>query len=95
GTALITAPEARLVPTSHGSLSLIELKGGVMLSDGPRRAMSQTLSLDLAQNQFTFDGQPKVYHGDDEISGERIVFLEGGRKVKIEKIRAKLEKLEQ
>jgi len=34
---------------------------------------------------MTMRGQPKVVQGEDEIKGHEIVFLDGGKKVKINK----------
>lgn len=75
-------------------LSSVQLAGGVRVSDEDKYATSENVNLDLLTNKFTFTGQPRVYQNDDELTGEQIVFIEGGKKVKVEKIRAKVKKVD-
>lgn len=65
-------------------ISSIEIQGGVKVSDDDKVATAQTVNLDLLKNIFTFRGKPKVVQNNDEISGEEIVFLDGGKKVRVE-----------
>lgn len=67
----------------------LELSGKVELKEENRRAVSENLRVDFSQKTFTFSGQPRLYQGDDELTGERIVFLENGKKVKVEKVQVK------
>lgn len=73
-------------------LSSVQFNGGVKVSDAERLATSEALSLDLLTKKFIFTGKPKVISGGDELSGEKIIFLEGGKKMKVEKVRARVEK---
>lgn len=72
----------------------VQIQGGVKVSDENKVATSDTLNLDVSQNMFTFLGHPKVLQNNDELSGEEIIFLDGGKKVKVEKVRAQMEKKE-
>lgn len=73
-------------------INYIQMQGGVRVSDVDKVATAETVNLDLFKNIFTFRGKPKVIQDNDELSGEEIIFLDGGKKVKVEKVRAKLEK---
>jgi LPS export ABC transporter protein LptC/lipopolysaccharide transport protein LptA len=68
------------------SLTRIILKQGVEFVDADRNGTCDELEMDLAENKMTMRGQPKVQQGEDEIRGQEIVFLDGGKKVKINKI---------
>lgn len=72
-----------------GQFEFLELSGKVELKEENRRAVSENLRVDFNQKIFTFSGQPRLYQGDDELTGERIVFLENGKKVKVEKVQVK------
>lgn len=69
-------------------LEFIRLKGGVSAKDRKRRAVSQELEVNLKTNMFRFNGNPKIYQDEDEIKGEEILFLDGGKKIKIQKVKA-------
>jgi LPS export ABC transporter protein LptC len=88
----VEGPAASFLQSKDGALlSQINFSGGVKTSDKTKFATSEKLNLDLLKNQYVFTGQPKVYQNDDELSGEQIVFIDGGKKVKVEKIRARVE----
>ena len=89
----LEGPEAAFLKAGKGDfLSNIRFSGGVKVSDDDKFATSENLDLDLVENKIVFRGQPKVYQGKDELSGEQIIFLDGGKKVKVEKVRAQMEK---
>lgn len=73
-------------------INYIQMQGGVRVSDSDKVATADMVNLDLLKNMFTFRGKPKVIQNNDELSGEEIIFLDGGKRVKVEKIRAHLEK---
>lgn len=73
-------------------INYVQMLGGVRVSDADKVATAETVNLDLLKNIFTFRGKPKVMQNNDEISGEEIIFLDGGKKVKVEKVRARMEK---
>lgn len=73
-------------------IDYIQMQGGVRVKDVDKVATADTVNLDLFRNIFTFKGSPKVIQNKDELSGDEIIFLDGGKKVKVEKVRAKMEK---
>lgn len=82
----VLAPLA-LFNYSNTSKSLVRilLRQGVQFSEGDRHGTSNELEMNLVDNSMTMRGQPKVQQGEDEISGQEIVFIDGGKKVKINK----------
>jgi LPS export ABC transporter protein LptC len=91
----LEGPEASfLYNTGANLLSSVAISGGVKVSDADKFATSDSVNLDLLANKYIFKGRPKVIQNNDEISGEEIIFLEGGKKVKVEKVRAKMENKE-
>ncbi len=72
-------------------LSSVLVDGGVKVTGADKSAVSKSVTLDLLANKYIFRGSPKVTQNEDELTGEEIIFLEGGKKVRIEKARAKLE----
>jgi LPS export ABC transporter protein LptC/lipopolysaccharide transport protein LptA len=90
-TSMIEAPSAVFHYSKTDKLEGIIFSGGVRVSDGDRYALSNQMSLDVNSNKFVFTGQPRVYQNNDELTGDQIVFLDGGKKVKVENIRARVE----
>lgn len=87
----ITGPDAMFHYDSRTSqLKSIDLDGGVKVSDYSKWATSEKLRINLAKNEFVFDGSPRVVQDDDELRGDRIVFLDGGRKVKVQNAKIKV-----
>jgi len=76
-------------------LQTISILGGVRMSDTNRYATANNIEFRPAENQFVLRGNPRVVQNNDEITGEEIVFLDGGRKVKVQKMKAKLERVEE
>lgn len=84
----ITAPEAYFrYSEKQKALESILLKDQVVLKDEGKSAVCQQLLMNLIEDTMTLSGQPKVQMGEDEIQGEEIVFLEGGKKVKMNKVK--------
>mgnify|MGYP006256946307 CR=1 FL=1 len=91
----LEGPEASFIyKTGVGLLSSVAIKGGVKVSDADKFATSDSVDLDLLANKYIFKGRPKVIQNNDELSGEEIVFLDGGKKVKVERVRAQMENKE-
>ena len=71
------------------ALESILLNQGVRLTEGDKRASSEELQIDLVEDKMTLRGQPRVQQGTDEIRGHEIVFIDGGKKVKINNVNIK------
>lgn len=72
-------------------LQSILVKGGVKVSDIDKYATSEQVRFEPLENKFILRGHPRVVQNNDEIQGDQIVFIDGGKKVKVENIRAKME----
>jgi LPS export ABC transporter protein LptC len=73
-------------------LQSILVKGGVRVSDIGKYATSEQVRFEPLENKFVLNGRPRVVQNNDEIQGDQIVFIEGGKKVKVENIRARMDK---
>lgn len=92
----LEGPEASFVyKAGENILSAIAVVGGVRVSDVDKFATSESVNLDLLANKYIFKGSPKVIQNGDELSGDEIIFLDGGKRVKVERVRAKVENREQ
>jgi LPS export ABC transporter protein LptC len=74
-------------------LESIHLNCGVRFKDESQFATADNIQIDVDQNKFTLKGSPKLFQDEDELFGEEIVFLDGGKKVKVERVRAKMDEL--
>ena len=80
----VTAPLAVFQYSSAKKLlEKINLSDKVEFFDGDKKGYCGELEFDMLENKMTMRGQPKVVQGDDEIKGHEIVFIDGGKKVKI------------
>lgn len=88
----ISGPEASFKYSADSKmLNSIEVKGGVQAKDQQKFATAENLLIDILNQKMTFKGKPKLVQDNDELNGDQIVFLDGGKKVKIEKVKAKME----
>ncbi|MGZ3691085.1 MAG: LPS export ABC transporter periplasmic protein LptC [Pseudobdellovibrio sp.] len=86
GTIDVKSPHALFLYSSQRKrLEKIILNDKVEFVDGDKKGFCNELEFDLMQNKMTMRGQPKVVQGEDEIKGHEIVFIDGGKKVKINK----------
>lgn len=86
GSLDVQSPSAKF-SYSNLSQSLVKvfLNGGVEFTEKDRKGSCKELEMDIVENKMTMRGQPKVQQGEDEIKGHEIVFIDGGKKVKINK----------
>lgn len=88
----ITGPEAEFEYDSGKELvKSISVKGGVKVSDTEKWATAQNLKVQFEDDKYIFRGNPRVVQDTDELRGEEIVFLDGGRKVLVQRARAKVD----
>jgi LPS export ABC transporter protein LptC len=78
--------------SDDGQLESIDLEGGVRVQDVSKWATSEKLSINLAKNEFVFDGKPRVVQDNDELRGDRIIFLDGGKQVRVQNAKIKVSK---
>jgi lipopolysaccharide export system protein LptA len=69
----------------------VEFTGGARVSDSEKWATAQNLNVDFDSNRFIFRGNPRVVQNNDELRGEEIIFLDGGKQVQVRSARAKVD----
>lgn len=72
-------------------LESVFVDGGVRVSDLDKWATSENVSVDFKGDQFVFRGAPRVVQNQDELVGEEIVFLEGGKKVRVKSAKSRFD----
>lgn len=83
-TQTVTGPQATLrYDQSQSELRSIEFVGGVRVSDEVKWATSEKLDIFVPEQKLVLEGNPRVVQGNDEIQGEVIVFLNGGKQVQV------------
>ena len=84
----ITAPQAFFkYSNSEKKLKTILLKDKVVLKEFEKSATCKELEFDLENDKMTLRGSPKVQMKDDELTGEEIIFLDNGQKVKVNNVK--------
>lgn len=88
----ITGPEARFVyDPARDSLESVMVAGGVKVTDEDKFATSGTLSVNFKEDRYVFRGSPRVRQNDDELMGDEIIFLQGGKQVQVINARAQVD----
>ena len=88
----ITGPSARFEYGKQGDrVRSVIFSGGAKVSDADKWATAQNVRVDFESNRFVFRGNPRVMQSGDELRGEEIVFLDGGRRVQVKSARARVD----
>jgi lipopolysaccharide export system protein LptA len=88
----ITGPEAKFeYDPKSDAVKSVYVSGGARVSDTDKWATAQNLSVDFQSNKFVFRGNPRVVQNNDELRGEEIVFLDGGKRVQVQRARANVD----
>lgn len=89
----ITGPEAEFIyDKKQKTVNSLDVSGGVKVSDVDKWASSDQLKVLLDKDQFIFNGRPRLIQNNDELIGEKIVFSNGGKRVRVIGAKAKVEK---
>jgi LPS export ABC transporter protein LptC/lipopolysaccharide transport protein LptA len=88
----ITGPEAQFEHDAQsGQIKSVVFSGGAKVSDSDKWATAEKLKVDFATNRFVLRGNPRVVQNNDELRGEEIVLLDGGKRVQVQRVRAKVD----
>ena len=88
----ITGPVAEFKYKKGSDLiDSVVVDGGVRVTDVDKWATSDKVSVFFEKDKYVFQGKPRVVQQNDELRGDKIVFLNGGKKVRVENARAKFE----
>ena len=95
-TMRITGPTASFAYSPKtNSLKELLVSGGIKVSDLDKWATSENVKAFLEDNKFIFRGSPRVVQDEDELRGDEIIFLNGGKQVRVKKGRLKVDKEKQ
>jgi LPS export ABC transporter protein LptC len=88
----ITGPDAEFVyDKKNEAVESMYVKNGVKVSDSLKYATSDNVRVLFEEEKFVFRGAPRVVQNSDELTGDQIVFLDGGKRVKVQKVRARVD----
>jgi len=73
-----------------GQLTKLEMRGGVDMREGDRRATGQSADYDAVSKVLVLTGDPKLYDRGDVLAGERIDMALDSKEVRVEKARGRL-----
>lgn len=91
-TLRIDGPEAQFEYRSDTDfLKSVMIQGGAKVSDIDKYATAESVRFDPELNQLVLSGKPRVVQNQDEIVGDQITFINGGKKVRVEKMKARVE----
>jgi LPS export ABC transporter protein LptC/lipopolysaccharide transport protein LptA len=89
----VTGPDAVFrYDAKSDLLKSVELEGGIKVSDVNKWATADKLNIFLEEDKYVFKGRPRVFQDDDELTGDEIVFLNGGKKVQVRNAKVKVSK---
>lgn len=88
----ITGPAAHFeYDRSSNMVKSVVFSGGARFSDMDKWATAKDVRVDFDRNRFVFRGSPRVVQGNDELRGEEIILLDGGKQVLVQRARARVD----
>ena len=91
-TMRITGPDARFTyDPKTGQLNSVNVQGGARVTDTDKFATSQSVSVEFKDDRVVFNGSPRVVQNGDELVGDEIIFLDGGKKVRVSNAKAQID----
>ncbi len=88
----VTGPRAEFQYGTNGDeLTSVFVEGGVKVSDVDKWATSENVKVVFKENKFVFKGRPRLVKENDELFGDEIVFLNGGKKVQVKGAKAEID----
>jgi lipopolysaccharide transport protein LptA len=90
GDAVMRSPAMDAHYDKDGELTVLNMRGGVDLRQGERRAVGQTADYDAKARTMTLLGEPKLYDRGDVLLGDRIELSLDSSEVRVQKGKAHL-----
>ncbi|HEY5676038.1 MAG TPA: LptA/OstA family protein [Myxococcales bacterium] len=90
GDAVVKSPRMDARYDRDGQLTRLELRGGVDVRQGDRRATGQTADYDAQQRTLVLLGDPRLYDKGDVLAGDRIALSLDSREVRVDKAKGRL-----
>jgi lipopolysaccharide transport protein LptA len=90
GEAVLKSPRMDARYDKEGQLTHLEMRGGVDMREGDRRATGQNADYDALQKTLVLTGDPKLYDRGDVLSGDRIDMALESKEVRVAKAKGSL-----
>ncbi|MGE5047636.1 MAG: LptA/OstA family protein, partial [Deltaproteobacteria bacterium] len=90
GDAVVKSPRMDARYDGDGQLTRLELRGGVDVRQGDRRATGQTADYDAEQRTLVLLGDPRLYDKGDVLAGDRIALSLDSKEVRVDKAKGRL-----
>jgi len=90
GDTVARSPKMEARYDSDGQLTKLEMRGGVDVRQGERRATGQTADYDARARTLILQGDPKLYDKGDVLTGDRIDLALDSKEVRVERARGRL-----
>ena len=91
-TMRLTGPEAKFsYDPKLQNLESMLVSGGVRVTDADKSATSGSVAVFFKDDKYVFKGSPRVIQQQDELIGDEIVFLRGGKQVQVINAKAQVD----
>ena len=90
GDSIVRSPRMEARYDAEGQLTRLELRGGVDVRQGDRRATGETADYDAKARTLVLLGDPKLYDEGDVLTGDRIDLALDSKEVRVERARGHL-----
>ena len=90
GDTVARSPKMEARYDGDGQLTRLEMRGGVDVRQGDRRATGQTADYDVRARTLVLQGDPKLYDKGDVLTGDRIDLALDSKEVRVERARGRL-----
>jgi len=90
GDTVVKSPKMDAHYDQDGQLTILEMRGGVDMRQGDRRATGQSADYDAKSRTLVLLGDPKLYDRGDVLAGDRIDMALDSKEVHVEKAKGKL-----
>jgi len=90
GDTVARSPKMEARYDGDGQLTKLEMRGGVDVRQGDRRATGQTADYDARARTLILQGDPKLYDKGDVLTGDRIDLALDSKEVRVERARGRL-----
>jgi lipopolysaccharide transport protein LptA len=90
GDMVVRSPRMDARYDKDGQLTTLQMRGGVDMRQGVRRATGQSADYDAKARTLVLTGDPRLYDRGDVLAGDRIDMLLDSKEVRVEKAKGKL-----
>ena len=90
GDAVVRSPRMDARYDKDGQLTKLEMRGGVDLKEGDRRATGQNADYDALLKTLVLTGDPKPYDRGDVLTGDKIDLALESKEVRVQKAKGRL-----